>query len=381
MSGRIEPPPSACHAEAAPRRARRRGRGTPCGRARSRSRRESPSSPAPGPALSRTSIGRRRLPPASSVEPGVGLERRAVPLQQTPQPFLDGLHSGRQPRARGVEHRVTGGGTAERFTPSLGSGPRGAPARIRAAQACLAPEWMAMIPPASRTYRIRSSPTAGHHLGEVRGRREAFHRLGQIGVCIAVADDRAQEGDESIEPQRVEDGERGAPRMGDLEDHQPAARLEHPRQLPEAAVQIRQVARPEADCDRVESPIRIRKLEGIRPLETHLAQAPLPGLAAGELEHRLGEVAADHLARAGQLAPRARAPGRRSRSRRRGRRHRGRARRGRRPARASGGASRLSSPCSSGRRRPRCGRTSSAPAWRTRAIRVPGSAAARLLEV
>ena len=44
--------------------------------------------------------------------------------------------------------------------------------------------------------------------------------------------------------------------MGDLEDHQPSTRLQHPRQLPEAAVEIRQVAGPEADRDRVEGPIR-----------------------------------------------------------------------------------------------------------------------------
>ena len=152
------------------------------------------SSPAPGPALSRTSIGRRRLPPASSVEPASASSVEPCPSsRRLSRSSTASIRAGSHASAASST-MVTGGGTAERFTPSLGSGPRGAPARIRAAQACLAPEWMAIIPPASRTYRIRSSPTPAIISAKSGRRREAFHRLGQIGVCIAVADDRARGG-------------------------------------------------------------------------------------------------------------------------------------------------------------------------------------------
>ena len=94
-------------------------------------------SPAPGPAQSRTSIGRSRLPPAASVAPASAAELAAVASDQRGEALLDRGHPPRQPGLGRVEDRGHRGRDAERFT----IGPL--------AQAGRAPEWIAMIPPAS----------------------------------------------------------------------------------------------------------------------------------------------------------------------------------------------------------------------------------------
>ena len=188
-------------------------------------------SPAPGPALSRTSIGRRRLPPASSVEPASAASVSPWPSsRRRSRSSTASMRAGSQASAAS-RTRVTGGGTAERFTSCLGSGPRCAPARRERLRPALAPEWMAMIPPASSEVPDPLEPSRRHQLRQALGRREALHRLGQVRVGVAVAGDRAQQRHDPVEPQRVEGRERRPPRLGDLEDHQPAAGLQHPRQL------------------------------------------------------------------------------------------------------------------------------------------------------
>ena len=98
-------------------------------------------SPAPGPAQRSTNIGRRRLPPALSVE-------RASPASASPCPSTSSaslastlaIIAGSHDCAASITW-VTGGGTAERFIqryPLAGS----------VAQAPRTPEWIAMIPPA-----------------------------------------------------------------------------------------------------------------------------------------------------------------------------------------------------------------------------------------
>ena len=109
--GRRGRPRSGCRAEAAPRRARRRGRASPCGRARSRSRRESRPSPASAPAQTRTSIGRRRLPPAARVAPASAASRSPPSAVSSPsRASTAAIRRGSQDSAAS-RTRVTGGGT------------------------------------------------------------------------------------------------------------------------------------------------------------------------------------------------------------------------------------------------------------------------------
>ena len=105
----------AARAAAGRRRGRRRGPGSPCGPARSRSPRGPPRRPPRGPAQSRTSIGRSRLPPASSVARGLGPEPLAVArdelAQARPRPPPCAAAARRRPRPSPA---VTGGGNAPR---------------------------------------------------------------------------------------------------------------------------------------------------------------------------------------------------------------------------------------------------------------------------
>jgi hypothetical protein len=84
-------------------------------------------------------------------------------------------------------------------------------------------------------------------------------------------------------------------RTGDLEDHQPPPRPQHPARLGQPALEVGQVPCTESDRHRVEAPVAVGELERVRPSELHgqLLDAALP---ARQLEHRLGEVATDDAA-------------------------------------------------------------------------------------
>jgi len=139
-------------------------------------------------------------------------------------------------------------------------------------------------------------PGAIHHQRQTLGRREALHRLGQVGVGLAVAGEPPQQRHQAVEPQREEGRERGPLRLGDLEDHKPPAGLQNPGQLDHSAVEVGEVADAEADGDRVEGAVVVGERERVPVLEAHRRTAALGALAAGELEHPLGEVRADHAA-------------------------------------------------------------------------------------
>ena len=170
---------------------------------------------------------------------------------------------------------VTGGGTAERV---IG---------LRMAL------WIAMIPPASSNQRISVEAGPVDHRRQRLGLREAANGLGQVAVGVLVAGDCAEDRDQAVEPERVEGRERLALGTGDLEDHQPAARAQHPGHLCQPLLEVGEVAGAEADRDRVEARVAVGEIEGIGPAELH-RQALLAALLPGQLQHRLGEVAADH---------------------------------------------------------------------------------------
>src|SRR5262249_4177506 len=99
-----------------------------------------------------------------------------------------------------------------------------------------------------------------------------------------------------VEPDRVEGRERGAARLRELEDDEPAAGSKDPRQLAQPGVDVGQVADPEADRDRIEAAGIVGELERVGPLEAHRLDTALGRLLAGEVEHRLREVTADDAA-------------------------------------------------------------------------------------
>ena len=205
--------------------------------------------------------------------------------------------------------------------------------------------------------------------GQPLGRREALHRLGQVGVGVAVAGERAQHRHDPVEPEREEGRERRAGRVGDLEDHEPPAGLEHPGQLGDAASRSARLRTPKPTVTASKLASLVGQRRARRPTRTRRGRAALGRLLARQISSIRSEKSQPTTLPVGPDAPRAaRARGRRSRSRRRGRCRPARARRDRRRARASGGEARRSSPSSSGRRRPRCGRTCPGPGRRTRRI-------------
>src|SRR3954471_24270151 len=213
--------------------------------------------PAPpsGPAQSRTSIGRRRLPPAWSVA-------AASSPRVSPWPEIDSRSSSStSPRRAGSQRleasrtAVTGGGTDEGRV--IAPGPESRP---RAG--------MDRDDPAGE-HRVPDPDEAGsvHLLGQTARAGEAADRLGQVGVGLRVAGEGAEQGHDAVEPERVEERERRPGRLGDLEDDEAAAGLQHPRHLPQAAVEGGEVADAEADGGSVEALAVVGQLERIGPLE------------------------------------------------------------------------------------------------------------------
>src|SRR6188508_2441643 len=122
---------------------------------------------------------------------------------------------------------------------------------------------------------------------------EAAHARGQVRVRVAAREEAAEQRDDAVEPELVEDLERSA-RRRDLEDPEPAPGPEHAPQLPDRCFEVLDVPNPEAYDGRVEARVLERKLEhvGLHPLE-------LGCLAPGLLEHPLGKVDSDDVACAG----------------------------------------------------------------------------------
>ena len=157
-----------------------------------------------------------------------------------------------------------------------------------------------MMPPARIVQWISAQAAGVEALGEPARIGEAAHRLRQIAVGVAVAGERAEQRHEPVEPEREEGRERRSLRLGDLEDHEPPARLQYPRQLAQAAVEVGEVANSEADGYRVEGALVIGQLERVGPLEDGDRGGPRSAagdaLLAGQVEHPLREVGADHAA-------------------------------------------------------------------------------------
>ena len=229
------------------------------------------------------------LPPAASVAPAAASSSSPWPASLLAQQLLDLAEAGRQPAARGVEDR----GDRRRDG--------------RAAGHPAMPVWIVTMPPARIVYRIPSRPAARSILSaRPRGAGEGADRLGQVGVGLGVVGDAAEDRRDAVEPERVE-GREGRPlRPGELEHDEAAAGPQHPRHLAQAAVAVGEVADAEADRDRVEAAGVVGQAERVGPLEADAVGAPAPGLVAGEVEHRLGEVAADHVAAGRDAARRAR---------------------------------------------------------------------------
>ena len=171
---------------------------------------------------------------------------------------------------------------------------------------------------------------------------------------------RPSGGHQAIEPQSEEGRQRRLCRLGDLQHDDPAARRHHPRHLRQAPIEIGEVARPKPDGGGIVGPVGVRQRERVGGLEANCDRGR-QRLAPGELEHPLGEVAADHLASRrdarGELERQITGPSgdiERSGAR-------PAAQPDRPPSGARRGAARRSSPSSSGRRAERCGRTSPAP--------------------
>ena len=93
-----------------------------------------------------------------------------------------------------------------------------------------------------------------------------------------------------VEPDPEEPRQRRLLRGRDLEHHDAAARPRHARHLPQPAVEVREVARTEPHGHRVELAVAVGQLERVALHPLHAR-----GLAARQLEHRLGEVEPCHL--------------------------------------------------------------------------------------
>src|SRR5690606_30385604 len=105
---------------------------------------------------------------------------------------------------------------------------------------------------------------------------------------VGVAGEAAERGNHAVEPEAEEPGERRLLRSGDLEHDDATAWTHHAPHLGEAAAEIGEVARAEADRRGGELPVGIGKLE-----RAALVEADLGRLLAGQLEHAFGEVEAD----------------------------------------------------------------------------------------
>ncbi len=136
-------------------------------------------------------------------------------------------------------------------------------------------------------------PARAQQLRELLRPGEAAHARGQVRVRVSARQEAAEQRDDAVEPELVEELQRAA-RRRDLEDPQPAAGPEHTAQLPDRSFEVLDVPDPEAHDRRVEARVLERKLEHVR-----LHPFELGRLSPGPLEHPLGEVDPDDVARAG----------------------------------------------------------------------------------
>src|ERR1700761_3248657 len=222
-------------------------------------------SPPASPAQSRTSIGRSRLPPAARVAP-------ASSPRGPPQPSIASRsRSSTSPRRTGSQRweasrtAVTGGGTAD---PGMFLD---RPCALGAA---------VDRDDAAGQHRVadRLEPGPVHLLGQAVRRGEAADRLGQVAVGLGLVGEGAEQRHDAVEPEREEGRERRPRRLGDLEDDQPPAPLQHPRHLAQTAVEVGEVAGAEGDRDRVEALPVVGQLERVGPLEADPGDASVGGL-------------------------------------------------------------------------------------------------------
>ena len=152
------------------------------------------------------------------------------------------------------------------------------------------PAWMAMIPPAVRIQRTSVEARRRHARGQLLGSREAPHAAGQVRVCVRVPRDPAELRHDMVEPRPEEPRQRRLRRRRDLEHHDAAARLRDAHHLAQAAIEVREVARAEADGHGVERVVGIGEVERVALLEAQPGRLP-----PRDLEHRRREVGARHL--------------------------------------------------------------------------------------
>ena len=130
----------------------------------------------------------------------------------------------------------------------------------------------ATIEPASRRNSTSANPARRISAGELLGGREARDRGRQVGVGGAAGQQPPEQRDDPVEPEREERAQHAA-RPRDLEDREPAAGAEHAPELAQPALEVGDVADPEADRRRVERARRRTAARAGRPRPTR-ASAP-----------------------------------------------------------------------------------------------------------
>src|SRR5437868_14362895 len=88
--------------------------------------------------------------------------------------------------------------------------------------------------------------SAAHHaLRQLLWPWEPLDRTGEIGICGGVACEAPHHRHHAVEPQLKKRGQRRATGCGDLKHHNSSTRPYDPNHLDQAALQVREVSRPE----------------------------------------------------------------------------------------------------------------------------------------
>ena len=223
-----------------------------------------------------TSIGRSRLPPAASVPPAWRGQLGAVALGHLGEPRLGALEQAARAPA----------------PPAASTAPSCACGASSHRTPC--PAWMAMIPPAVSTQRTSSRPAAASARGQLLRARGSGAPSWQVAVGVGVAGHagRAAARRRSNQSRKNHDSGGCCGVVISRTTTRPPGRVTRAISA-QPAVEVGEVARAEAHRGGVELAVGVGQLERVALHRSSIAGR----LVARQLEHPLGEVEPDDLAR------------------------------------------------------------------------------------
>src|SRR5918995_6014175 len=245
-------------------------------------------SPPAGPAHRSTKRGRRRFPPAANVAPASPASVAPCPAVSSPRRRSTAAIPAGSHLPASSSTEVTGGGTVD------GRGTVDSPLTDLSSRTRWLLLYRAMYAAAHAAVDRDDAagqkrpadplqPGSVHHGGQPFGRGEALHGLRKVGVGVAITRQGAESRHDSVEPQAMKPGERGAARLCDLEDHEAPSLLEGSGHLVHAPLEVGEVPHPEAGRHGVEAGVLVREVEGVGPLEGHLGHPQASRLLSRQL--------------------------------------------------------------------------------------------------